>query len=133
MKNISCSMKNISIFPNLRIVDKPRLYQNNTIVEMKAADVMSTDRFPVAYKFQYKGVASAIVEFPRMFSVGQVVRITAIPEAYRGKFYGKLGKPVKASNGKWYLENKVRFHIRRIKHGPGYEDILKEAEVITHE
>ena len=48
MKNISCSMKNISIFPNLRIVDKPRLYQNNTIVEMKAADVMSTDRYPVA-------------------------------------------------------------------------------------
>lgn len=126
-------MKNISIFPNLRIIDKPRLYQNNTIVELKAADVVSKNKFPVAYRFQYKAVPSAVIEFPRMFKVGQVVRITAIPSAYRGQFYGKLGKPVKASNGKWYLENKVLFNIRRIKLGAGYDDILKEAKVIIDE
>jgi len=125
-------MQNVTIFTNLQIVDGPRLYQGGMVMEMKVIDLNSQRSIPGQIKLYYQGAYAR--EYPRLFKVGDVIRVLAIPEAYRAKVYGLRGKPIKASNGKWRWTNKIRFHIRRIRGGAGWADLTDEfEEVLSHE
>jgi len=115
-------MNNVTIFTNLQVVDAPRLYQDGMVMEMKVIDLNSPRRIPAQIKLYYYG--SFAREYPSRFKVGDVVRVLAIPEAYRAKVYGLRGKPIKASNGKWRWTNKIRFHVVKIREGAGMGDLI---------
>lgn len=119
-------MTNMAIFPSLKIVEGPDLYPENATVEIKAADWPYKKKFPACYKFVFRG--SAATNFSKLFKKGDVVRILAIPDTYRGRVYGLRGKPIKASNGKDRWTTKNRFHILRIKAGRGAADLLEELD-----
>jgi hypothetical protein len=124
-------MSNVSLFPNLTIQGSPELYDEGMTLEFYAYDTLTQKKFPRLYKFVFFGPgARALVG---MIKHGMVVRICAIPEAYKGYVYGFGHERVKASNGKYRRMDKSRYHVQMMQVGEGYENIQEKANQIIEE
>jgi hypothetical protein len=98
-------------FYDLKIASVKQFHQT---VQINAYENAKTDeRFPCCFKFIYKGIYAD--QMMSKFKKGDIVNIKARPEAYCGRVYGKLGKPIHYPNGKIRMTTKIQFIILNIK------------------
>lgn len=105
----------LTIFPRLVLVSNPKIYQNDTFVELYAAFHPGARPF----KLVWRGQPSEITQFPSKFKAGDTVRVHASVEPYKGRVYGKMGRALKYPDGSLRSITKNRFHIIKIRKGVG--------------
>lgn len=108
-------MKNVISFPGLVLVNKPRYYSNSNTVEFMAHDYDDHHVAPRPFKFVFQGPCAK--EFPVRFKKGDIVHVKALAEAYKGKIYGKMKRPIKYPDGSFRYTTRVRFHVINIRKG----------------
>lgn len=108
-------MKNVIIFPALVVSNKPKYYPASNSVEFMAQDADDPRRRPSAFKLTNQGDFAK--QFPEKFKIGDIINVKAIAEAYRGKIYGRLGRPIKYPDGSFRYTSRVRFHVISIRKG----------------
>lgn len=97
-----------AVFYDLKIASV-QLY--GSLVQINA-HVNNGQRFVPCFKFVYRGCFAA--KMASMFKVGHLVNIRACPVAYRGRVYGKRGKPIHYPDGRVRMTTKTRFFILKI-------------------
>lgn len=121
-------MENLALFNNLYIIENPKFFDNGNVVEFRGVDGNDKNPIPGMFKLRCKRPPHVTIrEFIEGFKSierGNIVTACCVSEAYRSKFYGKQGKVVKASNGKWYYANRNRYHVRKIKRGANHPKVL---------
>ena len=114
-------MKNIIVFSGLILVGNPTYYPNSNAAEFMAHDLDDHNPSPRCFKFVHQGEYAK--GFPEKFKAGDVVHVKALAQAYKGKIYGRLGRPIKYPDGSQRYTTRVRFHVIKIKEGILMDDV----------